>query len=48
MNYLNSPSGRIAYIKAGAGQPIVLVHGLGSSVLDWQQQIDYLSQFYQA
>ena len=47
MNYLNSPSGRIAYIKAGAGQPIVLVHGLGSSVLDWQQQIDYLSQFYQ-
>ena len=47
MNHLNSPSGRIAYIKAGAGQPIVLVHGLGSSVLDWEQQIDYLSQFYQ-
>lgn len=46
MEYINLPSGRVAYLKKGSGQPILLLHGLGSSVLDWQAQIEYLSQFY--
>lgn len=46
MEYINLPSGRMAYIRKGSGRPILLVHGLGSSVLDWHAQIECLSRFY--
>ncbi len=35
------------YEVAGAGQPVVLIHGLGSSTLDWESQVPALSQTYQ-
>jgi len=44
MDFLNLPSGRIAYIRQGRGCPVLLLHGLGSSLLDWQPQIEHLAQ----
>lgn len=44
MDYLNLPNGRIAYVRQGRGSPVLLLHGLGSSLLDWQPQIDHLAQ----
>jgi pimeloyl-ACP methyl ester carboxylesterase len=44
MNYLNLPNGRFAYIRQGQGAPVLLLHGLGSSLLDWQPQIEHLTQ----
>ncbi|WJN59648.1 alpha/beta hydrolase [Pseudomonas sp. SO81] len=44
MNYLNLPNGRFAYIRQGQGAPVLLLHGLGSSLLDWQPQIEHLAQ----
>jgi 3-oxoadipate enol-lactonase len=28
------------YISAGEGDPILFIHGLGSSARDWEYQID--------
>lgn len=47
MEYLHLPSGRIAYIRQGQGVPVLLLHGLGSSMLDWQPQIEHLAQYCQ-
>lgn len=44
-NYLQLPSGRIAYIDQGQGVPVLLLHGLGSSLLDWQPQIEHLARY---
>ncbi|MGH8354363.1 MAG: alpha/beta fold hydrolase, partial [Pseudomonas sp.] len=44
MDYLQLSQGRFAYICKGQGAPVLLLHGLGSSLLDWQAQIDYLSR----
>jgi 3-oxoadipate enol-lactonase len=38
---------RIAYQTAGSGDPIVLIHGLGSYVGDWQPQAAALSRDFQ-
>ncbi|MGH8434304.1 MAG: alpha/beta fold hydrolase [Pseudomonas sp.] len=46
MDYMKLSTGRFAYICKGQGTPVVLLHGLGSSWLDWQPQIDYLSRFF--
>ncbi len=46
MDYLHLPSGRFAYIDQGQGTPVLLLHGLGSSLLDWQPQIDHLVRHY--
>ncbi len=35
------------YEIAGAGQPVVLIHGLGSSIKDWEFQVPELAQKYQ-
>ena len=32
---------------SGAGQPVLLIHGLGSSSTDWQSQVAELSRSYQ-
>jgi len=45
MDYLQLSNGRFAFICKGQGAPVLLLHGLGSSLLDWQAQIDYLSRF---
>jgi pimeloyl-ACP methyl ester carboxylesterase len=37
----------IYYETHGAGEPVLLVHGLGSSTLDWQPQVDALAPRYQ-
>jgi len=47
VEYLQLSSGRFGYIRKGQGVPVLLLHGLGSSLLDWQSQIDYLSSFCQ-
>ncbi|MET1076971.1 MAG: alpha/beta hydrolase [Pseudomonas sp.] len=39
-------SGRFAYLCKGQGAAVLLLHGLGSSLRDWQAQIDYLSRYY--
>ena len=44
MDYLNLPNGRFAYVRQGRGSPVLLLHGLGSSLLDWQPQIEHLAQ----
>ncbi|MBB2494236.1 alpha/beta fold hydrolase [Aquipseudomonas ullengensis] len=44
MDYLDLPGGRFAYIDKGRGYPVLLLHGLGSSLLDWQPQIEHLAR----
>ena len=34
------------YISAGAGQPLVYLHGIGSTGRSWQAQVDYFSKDY--
>lgn len=34
------------WLDEGAGEPLVLLHGLGSSSLDWEYQLPMLSQHY--
>lgn len=34
------------YESHGVGDPVLLVHGLGSSTLDWQLQVDVLARHY--
>ncbi|MEO4049153.1 alpha/beta hydrolase [Pseudomonas sp. CAU 1711] len=47
MDYLDLPNGRFAYIRQGQGCPVLLLHGLGSSLLDWQPQIEHLARHCQ-
>ncbi len=37
----------IHYESCGKGEPVLLLHGLGSSGLDWEYQIDALALHYQ-
>lgn len=46
MDYLHLPSGRIAYVCRGQGPAVLLLHGLGSSSLDWQPQIEHLARHF--
>lgn len=34
------------YETSGEGEPLVLIHGLGSSTQDWELQVAYFSKFY--
>ena len=36
------------YEVSGRGQPILFIHGLGSSGRDWEYQVDYFANQYQA
>src|SRR5690349_3136704 len=48
MSTIRTPDGvNISYDTFGSGDPVVLVHGLGSYVGDWQAQIDALSREFQ-
>jgi pimeloyl-ACP methyl ester carboxylesterase len=35
------------YEITGQGQPLLFIHGLGSSARDWELQVDFFSEFYQ-
>ena len=37
----------IYYEIHGKGAPLVLIHGLGSSILDWENQVEFLSKHFQ-
>lgn len=37
---------KLAYSDVGSGTPLIFLHGLGISRVDWQLQITYFSQFY--
>ncbi|NTU85467.1 MAG: alpha/beta fold hydrolase, partial [Chloroflexales bacterium] len=38
---------QVYYERAGAGEPVLLIHGLGSSVRDWELQVPALAAQYQ-
>lgn len=47
-NYYSSKYGKIHYITAGSGEPLLLVHGIGigESYEEWRKSISYLSGKY--
>ena len=47
MSTLHANSIDIYYEKIGDGQPILLIHGLGSSSRDWKMQVPSFSKKYQ-
>ena len=42
MPTLRTNDAELFYEEAGTGEPVLLLHGLGSSTLDWAPQIDAL------
>ena len=36
----------VYYEQCGQGDPVLLIHGLGSSTEDWDPQVDVLKQLY--
>lgn len=44
MAYFEHAGCRLHYEDHGQGEPVLLVHGLGSSTLDWEYQIPHLRQ----
>lgn len=46
MPYFDHDECQLHYEEYGSGTPLLLIHGLGSSTLDWEYQIPALSQHY--
>ena len=46
MPYFTHQDCQLHYEEYGQGEPLLLVHGLGSSIRDWEYQIPVLSQHY--
>ena len=46
MEQINLSGGRFNYIRQGEGAAVLLVHGLGSSLEDWQPQVEALSRHF--
>lgn len=46
MAYFEHEGCTLHYQQYGQGEPLVLLHGLGSSSLDWELQVPLLSQHY--
>jgi len=46
MPVITLPNLRMSYQEAGSGDPVVLLHGLGSSSRDWEDQIPTLAARY--
>ena len=44
MSYFEHAGCQLHYEDRGQGQPVLLVHGLGSSIQDWEYQIPHLLQ----
>lgn len=47
MNFIQLKKTRIAYMQKGQGAPVLLLHGLGSSLQDWEYQIQEVSGYAQ-
>ncbi|MGH8482177.1 MAG: alpha/beta fold hydrolase, partial [Nevskiaceae bacterium] len=47
MGVLRLDGARLYYQLAGAGEPLVLLHGLGASSADWEYQVPALSRRFQ-
>ena len=45
-HYIRVEGHRIRYWRLGAGPPVVLLHGLGNSVLNWRHNVQALSNQY--
>ncbi len=46
MPHLTANGCRLYYTDQGQGEPVVLIHGLGSSTRDWENQTDALRERY--
>lgn len=46
-HYLDLPEGQIHYIKAGQGEPLLLLHQAPLSSVEWQDVIPYLSEHFE-
>jgi pimeloyl-ACP methyl ester carboxylesterase len=46
MPYAELPGARLYYEEAGAGPPLVLLHGIGASRSDWEFNVPELAQHY--
>jgi len=46
MPFLSVDDTRLYYSERGAGEPLLLVHGLGSSGWDWAAQVDHFANQY--
>ena len=46
MTTLRVNDAELFYEEAGSGEPVLLLHGLGSSTLDWEPQIEALKGFF--
>lgn len=47
MPYFDSNEIKIHYEIAGSGEPLLLIHGLGSSCQDWEMQVDHFARYFQ-
>src|SRR5690242_21429013 len=47
MPHLRVRDVELYYEVSGQGDPIVFIHGLGSSTYDWEHQIAYFAKHYQ-
>lgn len=47
MPYINLDDVNLYYERYGTGKPILFLHGLGSSLEDWEFQRDYFSENYE-
>lgn len=46
MQKVDLSGGAFFYVTAGQGEPVLLLHGLGSCSLDWQPQIEFLAKSF--
>ncbi|MDG1582756.1 alpha/beta hydrolase [Pseudomonas sp. GOM6] len=46
MSYFEHAGCQLHYEDRGQGEPVLLVHGLGSSIQDWEYQIPHLQRHY--
>lgn len=47
MPFVETNGARLHYEVHGSGEPVLLIHGLGSRIADWENQIDALAPAYQ-
>ena len=46
MSYFDQQGCQIYYEDVGRGEPLILIHGLGSSTQDWEYQIPELQKYF--
>ena len=46
LKLVDTPRGKIPYLEAGQGPPLLLLHGIGSGAASWGAQIDAFSNRY--